>query len=167
MLHLTMTGEYAVRTMLHLATKRHDTIVPIKEISKQWSIPITFLRKIIQLLCKAGLVISHRGSRGGVALARPAETISLLEVIHAVEGKMVLNACLLHPEACPRSGWCAVRLLWCEAQRNLETTLQTKSLACLAKQSLEKRRQQNLSSPPFPQIEKTDPVCSEAVSQLN
>ncbi|MDZ7267681.1 MAG: Rrf2 family transcriptional regulator [candidate division KSB1 bacterium] len=141
MLHLTMTGEYAVRAMLHLASQPLGAVIPIREISRAWDIPGTFLRKIVQLLTKAGLLLSQRGISGGVSLAKPAEQISLLEVIEAAEGRMVLNTCLLQPGACPRDRWCAVHLVWQEAQRSVEKVLRAYSLAGLAELSLAKRQQ--------------------------
>ncbi len=143
MLHLTMTGEYAVRAMLHLAAQPRGAVVPIREISKAWDIPATFLRKIVQLLTKAGLLLSQRGANGGVTLAKPVEQISLLEVVTAAEGKLVLNACLLHPGACSRDRWCAVHLVWQQAQRSVENILGAHSLAGLARQSQARRGQRD------------------------
>jgi Rrf2 family protein len=140
MLQLTMTGEYSIRAMLHLAAKPSGAVVQIGEISKQWDIPEEFLRKIVQLLSKSGLILSRRGAGGGVALARSADGISLLEVIEAAEGKLALNKCLLAAGACPRDAWCAVHLVWCEVQQEMKEILRSKSLAELVAQSAARRQ---------------------------
>lgn len=140
MLQLTMTGEYSVRAMLHLASAPSGEVVQIGEISKHWDIPEEFLRKIVQILSRAGLILSHRGAGGGIELARPAEEISLLEVIEAAEGKLALNKCLLEAGVCPRDVWCAVHQVWSEVQQEMEEMLRRKSLAELVAQSAARRQ---------------------------
>ncbi len=131
-MQLTMTGEYAVRAMMHMSSLPFRTIVQIADISRQWDIPDNFLRKIVAQLSKSGLLLSHRGSGGGVTLARTADSITLLDVIEAVEGKMFLNKCLIGPDACSRSARCAVHIVWCEAQQQMRQILNKRSLAELA-----------------------------------
>jgi len=131
-MQLTMTGEYAIRAMIHLAALPWGTVAQIAEISSRWDIPENFLRKITAQLSRAGLIRTQRGIGGGVQLARPAETLTLLDVIEAVEGKLYLNKCLIGPQFCERTGWCAVHLVWCEAQQKLKEILSSRSLAELA-----------------------------------
>ncbi len=147
MLQLTMTGEYTVRTMLHLASKPRGTVVKICDIAQQWDIPETFLRKIIQLLTKSSLVLSHRGVGGGIELAKPAEEITLLDAIEAAEGELALNKCLIHAGMCQRDSWCTVHLVWGEVQEKMKEILRSKSIAELARQSLQ--RQQQIGTQPF------------------
>jgi len=132
MMQLSMTGEYAVRTMIHLAAVPSGELVQICDISKEWSIPEGFLRKITAQLSKDGLIRSQRGAGGGIMLSRPADTLTLLDVIEAVEGKVFLNKCLIAPGTCHFDPTCAVHLVWCDAQQSLRTILKKKSLAELA-----------------------------------
>jgi Rrf2 family protein len=132
MLQLTMSGEYAVRAMVHLSSLPHGTVISVADISRDWDVPVTFLRKLVTKLARAGMVTSFRGNGGGIALARPAQEITLLDIIEAIEGAMALNICLLSPEACHRSPWCAVHVVWCEAQTKLREVLSSRSLADLA-----------------------------------
>ena len=71
-MQLTMTGEYAVRAMMHVASLPKGDRARIPSISREWDIPEKFLRKIIAKLTKGGLLRSHRGAGGGVSLAKPA-----------------------------------------------------------------------------------------------
>ena len=140
-LQSTMAGEYTVRMMLHLAAQPAGTILQISEISRQCDIPENFLRKIVQALAKSRLILSRRGIGGGIELARAAENITLLEVIEAAEGKLALNKCLVQPGMCDRDPWCAVHLVWCEAQEKMKEILSSKSIAELSRQSLTRREQ--------------------------
>ena len=128
-MQLTMTGEYAVRAMMHMSSLPFKATAQIADISRQWDIPENFLRKIVAQLSKSRLLRSQRGSGGGIALAQRADSITLLDVIEAVEGKMFLNKCLIGPDACSRSGHCAVHIVWCEAQQQLRQVLAKRSFA--------------------------------------
>jgi len=132
MMQLTMTGEYAVRAMVHLSSLPHGTVVSVAEVSRKWDVPVTFLRKIVTKLARAGMIASFRGNGGGISLARPARELTLLDVIQAVEGAMALNVCVLSPDSCHRTPWCAVHAVWCEAQQKLREVLASRSLAELA-----------------------------------
>jgi Rrf2 family protein len=132
MMQLTMSGEYAVRAMVHLSSLPHGTVVSVAEISRDWDVPVTFLRKIVTKLARGGMITSFRGNGGGIALTRPAEELTLLDVIEAAEGSLALNICLLSPDECHRSPWCAVHVVWCEAQKKLREVLSSRSLADLA-----------------------------------
>ena len=138
-MQLTMSGEYAVRTMIHLSLVPDGNVAQISDISKEWEIPEHFLRKISAQLVSAGLISSFRGLGGGIALARPAGEITPLQVIEAIEGKIALNKCLIHQGFCSRDRWCAVHRLWAEAQGKLEEVLSSKSIAQLAQESMRTR----------------------------
>lgn len=132
MIQLTMTGEYAVRAMMHLAGCPHGTLVQITDVSVRWQIPESFLRKIVPLLTRAGLIRSQRGTGGGIQLAKRAEDLTLLDVIQAAEGEIFLNKCLIAPGMCSMDAGCSVHLVWCEAQKAVKDILTRSSLAELA-----------------------------------
>ena len=76
---------------------------------------------------------SHRGSGGGIALARPAGQISVLEVVEAIDGPLALNICVLWPEECGRSPTCPVHEVWCDARSLLAKRLQDTTVEQLLK----------------------------------
>ena len=127
-MQLSRTGEYAIRAMLHLAALEDKKISRISEISKTWDMPESFLRKILNNLAKAGLVLSFRGIGGGFSLARPANKITLLNIVEAVEGKIYLNKCLVGPEFCDNRTWCPVHTAWGKAQEAFSEILNSKTL---------------------------------------
>lgn len=132
-MQLTLAGEYAVRTMIHLASQPPGEHIPISNISQLWDIPEDFLRKIVAQLGHAGLVKSRRGKTGGICIAGDPEQLTLLDVIEAVEGPIFLNKCLVGPLYCSRSVWCEVHLLWNEAQEKVKEVLRSRSLSDLAR----------------------------------
>jgi Rrf2 family transcriptional regulator, iron-sulfur cluster assembly transcription factor len=139
-MQLTLTGEYAIRAMIHLASGKDDSIFKISEISTANSIPEKFLRKIIPQLSFAGLVKSQKGIGGGIKLGKLASKITPLEIIEAVEGEMALNKCLIDKAFCSNERWCTVHTLWCDAQQKLRTILSSKSIAELALENEERKK---------------------------
>jgi Rrf2 family cysteine metabolism transcriptional repressor len=85
-MHVSVKGEYALQAIFDLAV--HDTGAPVKigEIAKRQRIPQKFLELILAGLKQAGFVESRRGAEGGYMLARAAESLTVGEVLRAVEG---------------------------------------------------------------------------------
>ncbi len=133
-------SEYAIRALIHLASQPSDSTVRINQMALEDDIPETFLRKIIPLLSKAGLVYSHRGTSGGIKLARSADAISLYDVFEAIEGRFYFNKCLISTDVCHCSEWCSVHLVWREVQDSVIGILSKKSLADLAKSNRNRKR---------------------------
>jgi Rrf2 family protein len=106
---LTKASEYGILTMLHLAKQPAGQLSDTARIAESQKIPTSFLVKLVPTLVKAGLVRSHRGSNGGLELARPAESITLRHIIEATEGEIAINDCTSsNPYACFRAG-CAIQ----------------------------------------------------------
>jgi len=115
--------DYASRVVLYIAGLGADAQVPISEIAKQRIMPGPFVRRVVARLASTGILRTTRGSKGGVSLGRPASEISLMEVIRAMEGGIVLNRCVTEPHDCPFSNDCPVRQAWFNITRNLEESL--------------------------------------------
>ena len=111
--------DYGVRIVLDLAALPQDERTAAHDIADRQQIPRPFLAKIVSQLCLAGLVTTYRGAGGGVALAKPAAEITLLEVVEALEGPVRLNRCVIRPDDCPRNTYCPVHLVWSQAQADL------------------------------------------------
>ena len=87
MISITSKSRYAVVALAELA-RSGDRPVPIKELAERRDIPEQFLEQLFSTLRRAGLLTSHRGMRGGYTLSRPAEEITVLEVVQALDGKV-------------------------------------------------------------------------------
>jgi Rrf2 family protein len=83
---LSLRGEYALRALIELAEAKEDDIVPIQLISQRQQIPKRFLEQILNDLRSGDFVESKRGIAGGYRLGRPAQDISLSEVVQHIEG---------------------------------------------------------------------------------
>jgi Rrf2 family transcriptional regulator, iron-sulfur cluster assembly transcription factor len=135
-MRLTRASEYGIRALLYLAQQPAGKVCFISEISLGQDVPEKFLAKILQTLTKGGIVKSHRGVKGGFSLARPAEDVTLKDIVECLEGPVALNKCLIGPDACDRSSTCPVHPIWQEAQRKLLEVLAGASLKSLADASL-------------------------------
>jgi Rrf2 family protein len=79
---------YALVAVGYIAMNYKEGAVLAARISKEYGIPLEYLLKILQQLVRANVLRSKRGPRGGFFLARPAESITLLEIIEAVDGPL-------------------------------------------------------------------------------
>jgi Rrf2 family protein len=120
--------------MTYLARFPEGHVASLHDIGQAQEIPESFLAKILQILVHAGLAVSQRGAHGGFALARPAEQITMRDVIEAVDGPISVNLCTLDPEECERSGNCEVHKAWLRAQEQLMDVLGGVTLSSLAPQ---------------------------------
>jgi Rrf2 family protein len=118
-MQITRQADYAVRAVLYLAQLRPGARVSTAQIARDQKIPPSFLAKIASQLSAAGVLRATRGAHGGIALARLADEISLLEIVEAIDGPILLNECVLDPTTCPVSEGCAVQAVWCQAQADL------------------------------------------------
>jgi Rrf2 family protein len=87
--HISAKADYAVRAAIHLASSSEFPVTS-ESIAAAQQIPAKFLEAILSQLRQAGLVKSRRGAHGGYWLSRPADEISVADVIRAVEGPMAL-----------------------------------------------------------------------------
>src|SRR3974377_1277013 len=98
-LDLTKRTDYATRGMLALA-RSPVGLLSSRRIADEMNIPPRFLPQIMGDLTRAGLVEAHPGRAGGSRLARPAEGVTLLRVIEAVEGDAHRQVCVLRGGPC-------------------------------------------------------------------
>ena len=131
-MQITRQTEYAIRTALELSTAPPGEFVQTKYISERHNIPEVFLKKTIQLLSRAGLVVTQRGSQGGVRLARPGKEITLADILVAIEGPLALNVCLVENYQCPNRPTCRVHRIIKRAQEALVKELTRETLEDIA-----------------------------------
>lgn len=88
MLAITSKSPYAVRALTELASRGSSQPVPIGEIARARDIPVQFLEGLFATLRRAGILQSHRGVKGGYLFGRPADQVSVLEVVELLEGPL-------------------------------------------------------------------------------
>ena len=133
-MQITRAGEYGVLGLMHLARRLPAQRAMIDDISRKERIPKSFLAKIFQNLVRAGLIRSIRGSGGGFALAKEPSEISVLEIIEAIEGKIVFQRCKLDKPDCDHAGGCALCGLFERAQDGVKDALTGTTLRDLIQQ---------------------------------
>lgn len=101
----SQTVEYALRSMVYLATASASPCASSERIAEQTRVPPGYLSKVMRDLVVAKLMTSQRGPRGGFALARPPQSITILDVVDAVDPLQRITECPLgnaaHLKLCP------------------------------------------------------------------
>ncbi len=141
MAHITTSVEYGIHCLLWL-TGAGDRAMSSRDLAELQGISPSFVAKIFPRLEKAGIVAASEGVRGGYRLARPADTISFLDIVDAIEGEKPLfdcqevrERCALFPRGAP--GWatdgvCAVHGVMLQAEKAMRNALAAQSLADVA-----------------------------------
>ena len=124
-MQITRQADYAVRAVLYLSQLGSDQRAATSQIAQEQQIPPSFLAKIVSQLSVAGLLQTSRGARGGVSLARTPDQISVLEVVEAIDGPILLNECVASNGVCQFGDSCQMRPLWCDAQADLVERLRS------------------------------------------
>jgi Rrf2 family cysteine metabolism transcriptional repressor len=128
-------GEYGVRLMVQLGRHVGKGPASLAEIAAEEDLPRAYLEQLVVNLREAGLVTSTRGAHGGYELARPAETISMAEVLRALEGPIAPMMCASddpeHATVCDRSSRCTVNVLWVRVRDAVAGALDSMTLADL------------------------------------
>lgn len=107
----------------------------LRDLSRQEGISGKYLGQIVIPLRNAGLVVSQRGAHGGYALSRPPETITVKDVIEAIEGKITPVPCVAEEGECGRRKGCATTEVWRRLRDDMESSLSSFTLADLAQRA--------------------------------
>ncbi len=127
MLTLSQGVGYAVKAMACL-TEGGDSHF-VREVAECARVPPAYLTKIFKKLVDAGLLSSKRGWAGGTRLARSPETITLLEITEAIDGKDWNRGCLLGQEFCSDERACPTHEFWKAERRAIAAKLAGTTLA--------------------------------------
>lgn len=145
---LSNKGRYGVRALYDIAFHNDGRPTQIREIAEREMIPARFLEQIFQDLKRAGIVGSKRGPRGGYHLARPADQISLGDVIRALEGPVAVMVAEDDARA-PRGGPDATASIFRDLSTSIEKCFDSISIADVCERGLSlgaRRRSRDRSS---------------------
>ena len=103
--------EYALIALVNMGDAViHDALYTSKSLSVQFNIPPEVMGKVLQALVRNGLLHSVQGVKGGYTISRPLDKINVLEIIEAVDGRMILASCGTNPpESCAQYGYCGIQ----------------------------------------------------------
>ncbi|GAB4370912.1 MAG: Rrf2 family transcriptional regulator [Calditrichia bacterium] len=132
MMLLSKTCDYGLRALLFIATQKNKQYVPIRTISENLDISFHFLTKILQILTQNQILTSFRGPHGGVALSRPANALSLMEVILAIDGPGKFERCILGLNHCNDENPCPLHNEWKVVRDNIQSIFKNTTIEDLA-----------------------------------
>jgi FeS assembly SUF system regulator len=104
-----------------------------RELAESSDLPVPMVSKILKALAKEGLLVSHRGAKGGYSLAKSPEDLTVSEMIGVLEGPVALTDCAIGPSLCEHETLCAVREPWQVISRVVERALAGVTLADLVR----------------------------------
>jgi Rrf2 family protein len=134
--NLNRGGEYAIAALTRLALESSGEpgkLIPVRVLAEVQDIPKSFLSKILELCTKKGLIVSKSGVNGGVALAKPASDISLLDILEACEGPYHRADCVFYGERKCEGADCVVFCPLREREEDVRVSLARTTLAEMAK----------------------------------
>lgn len=111
MLRLSKMADYGTVVMTAMV-REPERSRSAAEIAAAIHVPLPTVSKILKILARGGLVVSLRGAKGGYLLARPSDQISLVDIIHAMDGPIGMTECSVTPGLCAQESGCAVRANW-------------------------------------------------------
>ncbi len=109
MLRLAKLTDYALLTMTCVARGPQPRLRTARDLSLETQLPLPTVSKILKELSEHGLLLSHRGSKGGYTLARRPDEISVAEIVTAFEGPVGFTECSSQPGRCDLEPSCVVR----------------------------------------------------------
>jgi Rrf2 family transcriptional regulator, iron-sulfur cluster assembly transcription factor len=134
------SAEYAIRALVHIAAVPAGEYALVRNVAAEAGIPAHFLAKILQDLARDGFLKSSKGPHGGFRLALPAEEITMLRIVDAVDGAGRYDRCIGGNPECNQRVACGMHDSWMELRSRIMDYLGGTSIAGLAKALGEKRR---------------------------
>ena len=148
-MRITTQAEYGLICALHLARRVADGPVTGRDIAAAERLPADYVEQIMLKLRRAEIVRSTRGAHGGYQLARPAESITVRDVIAASEHSTFEVHCTSHPveeERCSSAHDCSIRPVWMLLQRRIDDVLESVRLSDLLMQESAVRERVGLNA---------------------
>jgi FeS assembly SUF system regulator len=129
MLRITKETDYGILLLGRMTSGRLGEIHTARRLAAASGISSAMVAKILRYLARGGILNSTRGAGGGYRLERPAERISVADVIRAIEGPISLVQCGSEPGACEHEQGCPTRLNWNLINRVVEDALEQMPVA--------------------------------------
>ncbi|MFA5982531.1 MAG: SUF system Fe-S cluster assembly regulator [Methylococcaceae bacterium] len=128
MLKLSKLTDYAT-VILSFMAKDSRHVLNAMEVSEATGIALPTVSKLLKLLAKAGMLVSTRGAKGGYALSRKPENISIASVISVMEGPIALTECSISQQVCEQAAGCHIGANWNLINKTVHNALESVTLA--------------------------------------
>jgi Rrf2 family protein len=136
---LSTRTRYGTRALLDLALHQAESPVSLKDIAERQQISLQYLEHLITPLIAVGIVRSIRGPKGGVALAKPPDQITLSQIMKLLEGSTSLVECVDNPKLCSRAELCVTRDIWDEMNKAMNGVMESTTLQDLVERQKNKK----------------------------
>ena len=134
-LKLPTKGRYGLRALIDLALYSENETVSIQSIARRQNISDSYLEQLMRKLRSAGLIVSVRGAQGGYKLARPANEISVGDVLRALEGSLEAVTCGGEDNSCQGADLCVTKFVWERINSSIRDTVDSIKLSQLVEES--------------------------------
>jgi Rrf2 family protein len=128
-LRFSRTADYGLRAALEIAGSSDGELVPRHVIARVTDAPASVLAQALAPLVRAGVLAARAGPRGGYRLARPADQLSIYDIVVAIDGAEHEERCVLHESVCSWTGACPFHSFLIAAQERFLDSLRATSLA--------------------------------------
>tara|TARA_B100001964_G_C13996047_1_gene492796 strand:- start:112 stop:576 length:465 start_codon:yes stop_codon:yes gene_type:complete len=125
---LSKSSQYAIQAVMFLAAQQENNPVFQRDISHALNIPIHYLGKVLQILVKHDIVISHKGVNGGFIINRNFEKITLNTIVKIIDGDQFLNGCMIGFPYCSDEHPCPVHKEWVHAKNEITKIFELKDI---------------------------------------
>ena len=124
MLRITKQTDYGIVLLTRMAGEPGRQL-NAPELAAEVQLPLPTVSKILKLLARDGLLVSHRGVKGGYSLAQPPERVTVAAIIASLEGPIAMTECIDDgPDACLQEGHCATQANWQVINRAIRNALE-------------------------------------------
>jgi len=131
---LSKSSQYAIQAVMFLAVQPENHPVFQRDISQALNIPIHYLGKVLQMLVKHDLVISHKGINGGFVIDRNAGKITMNSIVKIVDGDTFLDGCMVGFPFCSDDHPCPVHEEWAHAKSEIKKIFEQKDINCFSEE---------------------------------
>lgn len=157
MLRITKQADYGIVLLTHFARAERGVTITASQLTERTGLPGPTVTKVLKLLARDGLLISHRGVQGGYELSRLPEEINVAQIIAALEGPIAFTQCSANAVGCDREPICPVRPNWQRVDQVLRKALESISLLEMAEDYAKKLPTVQLDGP----LEGEEPEAGE------
>ena len=112
MIRMSKETDYGIVVLAYFASAQAGLRHNAREVAMENGLPLPMVKKVLKILAREGLLISHRGAKGGYSLVRRGERISIAEIVKAMEGPLAMTECIEAPGECRHEPVCGLRTSW-------------------------------------------------------
>jgi len=134
MIRIGRMTDYGILLLSAFARRTPESALTARSLSQEAQIPLPTVSKLLKLLCTAELLVSRRGVNGGYQLSRPAEDITIAEVIETLEGPIGITECsVTNDDPCSLQGICPLMGNWRKISETIRFSLASLTMADMVK----------------------------------